>query len=153
MQRFQGGGTANESRWGVKPISNVTNSAIPLAPVQDPFPNCATVDGDTPVPVEYAVLDIALGSPRVGDYEVKIPVFPNAHRLPVRTFPRLTVGGASELLRVDQRDMLIGEFDEFASCVRGDGDRKASAAEGTAAPTVVPAVLESDTSESALRLR
>jgi len=59
----------------------------------------------------------------------------------------------SELLAVDQRDMPVDEFDEFAACVRGDGERKASAAEGTAAPTVVPAVLESNTSEPALRLR
>ena len=66
MQRFQGGGTGNESRWGVKPLSHAANSVIPLAPGQDTFSNCATADSDTPVPVEYAVPDTTLESPRWG---------------------------------------------------------------------------------------
>ena len=89
----------------------------------------------------------------MGGYEVKILDFPHGHRLHVSTFFTLTGGGPSELLIADQQEMLIDEFNEFAACVRGDGERKASAAEGTAAPTVVPAVLESNTSEPALRLR
>jgi predicted dehydrogenase len=153
MQRFQGGGKWNESRWGVKPLSHTANSVIPLGPVRDTFSSCATVDGDTPVPVEYAVLDTALESPRVRDYEVKSSVWPNVRRLHVRTFLTLTGGGPSELLTVDQRDMPVDEFDEFAACVRGDRERKAGAAERTAVSTVAAAALGSIAPEPTVRLR
>jgi hypothetical protein len=128
MQRIQDGGTGNESRWGVKPLSHAANSVNLLGPVRDTFSSCATVDGDTPVSLEYAVLDTALESPRVGGYELNSSFWTNMHRLHVSTFFTLTGGGPSELLIADQQEMLIDEFNEFAACVRGDDERKASAA-------------------------
>ena len=153
MQRFQDCGTGNESRWGVKPLSHVANSVNLLGPVRDTFSSCATVDGDTAVSVEYAVLDTVLESPRVGGYELNSSVWANVHRLHVRAFLTLTGGEPSELLIVDQREMRIDEFNEFATCVRGDGESKASAAERSAASTVAAAALESIAPESAVRLR
>jgi hypothetical protein len=153
MQRFQGGGTGNESRWGVEPLSPTANSVMPLGPVRITFSSCATVDGDAPVPVEYAVLDTASESPRVADHEVESSVWPIVHRLYVRMVLTLTGGGTSELLTVNQRDMLIDEFDVLIACVRGDGERKSCAAQGAAAATVAPAALESIAPESAVRLR
>ena len=148
MQRFQGGGTGNESRWCVEPLSHAANSVMPQESVRDTFSSCATIDGDAPVRVEYAVLDIALERAQVGDHEVKSSVRPIVHRLHVRTFLTLTGGGTSELLTVNQRDMLNDEFDEFIACVRGDGERKSRAAQGTAV-----AALESIAPEPVVRLR
>jgi hypothetical protein len=75
------------------------------------------------------------------------------HRLHVSTFFTLTGGGPSELLIADQQEMLIDEFNEFAACVRGDDERKASAAKRTAVSTVAAAALESIAPEPAVRLR
>jgi hypothetical protein len=148
MQHFQVGVTGNESRWGVEPLSHAANSVMPLGPVRVTFSSCATADGDAHVPVEYAVLDIALERAQVGDHEVKSSVWPIVHRLHVRTVLALTGGGTSELLTVNQRDMLNDEFNEFIACVRGDGERKSRAAQGTAV-----AALESIAPEPVARLR
>jgi hypothetical protein len=121
---------------------------MPLGPVRVTFSSCATADGDAHVPVEYAVLDIALERAQVGDHEVKSSVWPIVHRLHVRTVLALTGGGTSELLTVNQRDMLNDEFNEFIACVRGDGERKSRAAQGTAV-----AALESIAPEPVARLR
>jgi hypothetical protein len=153
MQRFQGGGTGNESRWGIEPLSHAVNSVMTLGPVRDTFSSRATVDGDAPAPVEYVVLDTAFEGPRVGDHEVKSSLWPIVHRLHARTFPTLTGGGTSELLTVNQRDMLIDELDEFIACVRADGERKSCTAQDTAVATVTPAALESIAPEPAVRLR
>jgi hypothetical protein len=153
MQRFQGGVTGNESRWGVEPLSHAANSVMPLGPVRVTFSSYPTLDGDAPVPVESGVLDTALESPRVGDHEVESSVWPIVHRLYVRTVLTLTGGGTSELLTVNQRDMLIDEFNVFIACVRGDGERKSCAAQGAAAATAAPAAIESIAPEPAVRLR
>lgn len=152
MQRFRGDGTGNESRWGVEPPSHA-DPVVPLGQIRDTFSGCATADGDAPVPVEHVGLDTALECPRVGDHEVKSSLWSIAHRICERTFPFLTGGGESESLTVNQRDMLIDEFEEFFACARGDGERTSCAARRAAAARVAPASLESVAPEPAVRLR
>jgi len=86
------------------------------------------------------------------DYTVDMGVWPDAQRLDEHTTLTLTRQTGVEQLAVNNRDMVVEELEEFASCVRGEAEPETGATEGAAALAAVLAALESSASGKAVRL-